>query len=530
MSAQHGHVAALLRNAAVRVECAEFGQQCPRGGDRAGRGLVRERQAGRQGAPGSAVQHQRRQLGLEDFRAVVRRQAAMQRGGPQADRHARGLAPCPAGALLRRGTRDAQRGQAGQAGAGVQPGRAPPAAIHHDAHAGHGQRGLGDRGRQHDAAGVRGAQRAVLGVGRQLAVQRQHQGAAALQGRLGAADFGHAGEEGEDVSGMVRQRGADGAGQGVGQVARLGDVAGGVADGDRKHAAGAFHDFRAHQGREAGAIGGGGHRKQTQFGAQHGLQVEAECQGEVGFQRALVDFVQDDRGDAIQARIGLQAAHEQPLGDDFYPRVGGDGGVQPRAEADSAAELFTQQRGHARGGGPGGKAARLQHQDFAAAAPGGVQQGQGDERGLAGAGRGDQHGVASGGEVAGQRGQHVGNRKVGQLGHARVIGACRDGVAWELATSPGRPVLSETARLLREGCSPLPLREGVGGRGSCRAPTPPPNPLPQGEGEPVSCWAPASRFARVSNAGSPPPATATAVIAPANLLTAVARATLVPRI
>ena len=68
--------------------------------------------------------------------------------------------------------------------------------------------------------------------------------------------------------------------------------------------------------------------------------------------------------------------------------------------------------GHAAGGGAGGEAARLQHQDSAVAAPGGVQQGERDERGLAGAGRGDQHGVASGGQRGQQGGERVGNGEI----------------------------------------------------------------------------------------------------------------------
>ena len=200
-----------------------------------------------------------------------------------------------------------------------------------------------------------------------------------------------------------------------------GDVAGGVVDRDREHAAGAGHHFGAHQRGQAGAVGGGGHRKQAQFRPQHGLQVEAEGQRQVGFQRPLVDLVQDDRGDAIQAGIGLQAAHQQALGDHLDPRLGRDRGVQAGAEADRAAERFTQQRGHARGGGAGGEPARLQHQDLAALPPGRVEQGQRHQRRLAGTGRGDQHGIAPGGEVLRQRGQRFGDGKVRQRHHSLLL-------------------------------------------------------------------------------------------------------------
>ena len=98
-------------------------------------------------------------------------------------------------------------------------------------------------------------------------------------------------------------------------------------------------------------------------GRSRRLQVEAERQRQVGVERALVHLVQQHRGDAVQAGIGLQAANQQALGDDLDPRVGGDGGVEPGAVADGLADRFAEQRGHARGGGAGGEAARLQHQD-----------------------------------------------------------------------------------------------------------------------------------------------------------------------
>ena len=286
---------------------------------------------------------------------------------------------------------------------------------------------------------------------------------------------------------VLRQGGADGASHGVGQVARMGDVAGGVLDGDREHAAGAFHDLGAHQGREAGAVGGGGHRQQAQFGAQLRLQVEAEGERQVGFQRALVDFVEDHRGDAIQAGIGLQAADQQALGDDLDAGLGRDRRVQPGAEADGAAERFAEQRGHARGGGAGGEAAWLQHQDFAVAAPGGVQQGQRHERGLAGAGRGDQHGIAPGGEVVGQGRQRVGDGKVGERRHVRGIArGRRDGAQLppfgpgaRLGLPPRRPYRLS----LRDACRAREHRPG--GR---RATGPPPAPRATGTGHDRGCY------------------------------------------
>ena len=140
-------------------------------------------------------------------------------------------------------------------------------------------------------------------------------------------------------------------------------------------------------------------------GRSMALQVEAKRQREIGFQRAFVDFVEDDRGDAVQAGIGLQAADQQALGDDLDAGGGGDGGVEPGAVADGAADRLAAAAtpcGWRRRGWRGGAAPAS---GSAVAAPGRVQQGERHQRGFAGAGRGDEHGVAAGGEAGGSAGK-----------------------------------------------------------------------------------------------------------------------------
>ena len=113
-------------------------------------------------------------------------------------------------------------------------------------------------------------------------------------------------------------------------------------------------------------------------------------------------------------------------------RVGGrDGAVEAGAVADGLADRFVQQRGHARGGGARGEAARLQHQDAPVAAPGRVEQCERDDGGLAGAGRGDQHGVAVGGEGREEGRQGFGDRQGGERRHGE--GCITDPAACPLA-------------------------------------------------------------------------------------------------
>ncbi len=273
MRAQRGHAPAGLGDASLPIERAKFAQQRRRGRKRAGGRTVEECQIARCGAPRRAIQGQRRQFGLEDLRPVERSKPAMQRRRPQADRHARRLAPGPAGPLLGGGARNPQCREPCQAGGGIQPRRTTPPAVNHDAHAGHRQRGLGDRCRQHHPPCLGLAQRAVLLGRRQVAMQRQHERAAARKRRLGPPDLRHARQEAQYVAVMLRQRGANGARHRVRQIARPGDVARRVVDRHRKHPAGALDHLGIHQAGETCPIGGGRHREQTQFRAQNALQA-----------------------------------------------------------------------------------------------------------------------------------------------------------------------------------------------------------------------------------------------------------------
>ena len=150
---------------------------------------------------------------------------------------------------------------------------------------------------------------------------------------------------------------------------------------------------RADESGEAGAVEGGGHGEEAEFGAEQALEVEAECHCEVAFERALVDFVEDDRGDAVERRVGLEAAHEEALGDDLDAGGVGDGALEAGAEADGLADGLADELGHAGGGGAGGEAAGFEHHDAAVAAPGSVEQGEGDGGRLAGTGRCDEDSV-----------------------------------------------------------------------------------------------------------------------------------------
>ena len=185
---------------------------------------------------------------------------------------------------------------------------------------------------------------------------------------------------------------ADGRGGGGGEFADRGDVPLGVVGGDGEHAAVALDDIGIEQGGEFGGFGGGGHGQDAQFRAERALQVQREGESEIGFQGALVDFVEDDELDAGEAGVREEAAGEQALGDDFDDGVGRDGAFQAGAEADAGAGFLAQEGGHAHGGGAGGEAAGFEEEDFAGT---GFAEGERDGGGFTGTGRGDEDGVSA---------------------------------------------------------------------------------------------------------------------------------------
>ena len=111
----------------------------------------------------------------EDFRRGVGLKPAGRRLLPQPVADARLDAAGAAAPLVGVGARDAHRFEPRQADVGLVAGHAHEAAVDDDAHAFDGQRGLGDRGRQHDLPPPRRRRLdgAILGAGIKRAVERR---------------------------------------------------------------------------------------------------------------------------------------------------------------------------------------------------------------------------------------------------------------------------------------------------------------------------------------------------------------------
>ena len=179
-----------------RVDRAKLGEQRPRLGQRAGGRRIEEGERGRIGrAPLRQIEQQARQIGGEDFRPRIGFERRGLRLVPQPIADAGLGAAGAAAALIGGGARHPHGLEPRQADVGLVARHAREPAVDHDAHALDGERGLGDRGGEHDLApaGRRRRDGAVLGLRVERAVERHHVDRgiadALLQQRLGAADF-----------------------------------------------------------------------------------------------------------------------------------------------------------------------------------------------------------------------------------------------------------------------------------------------------------------------------------------------------
>ena len=150
-----------------------------------------------------------------------------------------------------------------------------------------------------------------------------------------------------------------------------------------------------HQPRDARAIERRRHHEEAKILAQALLRIERKREAKIGVERALVELVEQHRRNAFERGIVEDHAREHAFRDDLDPRARGDEALQAHAKADGLADLLAQSRGHTRGGGARGEAARLQHDDLARFRERLVEQRERNPRRLAGAGRGDQHGASS---------------------------------------------------------------------------------------------------------------------------------------
>ena len=163
-----------------------------------------------------------------------------------------------------------------------------------------------------------------------------------------------------------------------------------VADVHRVQRSGHVHDrASAEKCRDGGRFERGGHHHDPQVVARApGLPRQRDR--EIGVHAALVKLVEDDRAEAGEERIGLQARGQHAFGDDEQLRVRGEAALEANLPADLAAEGPAAFAGDPRRDGARGDTPRLQEDDRAVR-----HQRRRHARRLSGAGRGgDDHGAA----------------------------------------------------------------------------------------------------------------------------------------
>ncbi|MNH04679.1 hypothetical protein D3C79_639830 [compost metagenome] len=163
------------------------------------------------------------------------------------------------------------------------------------------------------------------------------------------------------------------------------------------------------------AIQGGGHDQQLEIVAQPLLALDGEGQGGVGMQAALVEFIEDDQGDARELGILLQHPGQHPLGHYLQPGLGTDSALAAHPQADALPHLLAELAGQKAGDVARRQPTGLQHDDATGQA-GLAHQLQRQQGRLARAGRRlqDHAGVLVDGIK--QPGQHRNDGELGQSG------------------------------------------------------------------------------------------------------------------
>jgi len=221
-------------------------------------------------------------------------------------------------------------------------------------------------------------------------------------------DFRRAGEKGQDIARLLGQPPVDGRSHLFGDFAGLGlrrwctravFHAHGVAPARAQNHRGVIQQSADRLG-----VQGGGHDQELEVVAQPGHHIEAEGQGQICLQAALVELVEDHQPHPGQLGIVLHPPGEHSFGNHLYLGCRRDLCLKTDPVAHGLPDLLPHLPGHETGGQPGGQAARFEHQDVFSRQPGFTQQGQGCHRGLARTWGSAEHHRLAAGELRPQRG------------------------------------------------------------------------------------------------------------------------------
>ncbi len=367
-------------------------------------------------APAGELQHGRREVRVQHLGRAGLLQQRVRAFAPQAVGGAGRDAARAARALLGRVAGDAGGDETREARRGVEAGGARQARVHDDAHALQGEARLRDARGEHHAPTSRrvGQDGAALLLRRQVAVEGQHAHVRVPRGEraLRAADLARAGQEGQHVPLVPRERVGDGAGHGLGGIpgevrVRVPELHGVLPSGGR-------HERCVHaQLRGQGRVERGGHDQDAQVVAQRALHLAQQHVREVRVEGPLVELVEDHEAHPGEFRVPLETAREDALRHDLHAGAGTHAGLEAHPVARRRADVLPEVLREARRDGPRRDPAWLEHHDGAPVQPRLVQEFEGHDGALARAGRGLQQHQ----RVRPQRGAQVGEDVVDGQGH-----------------------------------------------------------------------------------------------------------------
>ena len=213
MHSQFSEDAAVRGDAPRCVDGFELLQQLARLGKRCrGRRVEPGEAVGIRRAPAGQFQRERRKICVQNFRRRLRVQGGMRAFRPKPVTISRAQTAGASPTLIRCCLRHFSRHQPTHSRGGIEFGIAPKTSVNNDANAFNGEAGLGNAGGEHDFALARRRRREcrILFGTFKLTVQRHDSNTAIeirfLQRALHAADFRGAGQEAENVSGMITNR------------------------------------------------------------------------------------------------------------------------------------------------------------------------------------------------------------------------------------------------------------------------------------------------------------------------------------
>jgi hypothetical protein len=233
------------------------------------------------------------------------------------------------------------------------------------------------------------------------------------QQRRGASDLARARQKHQHVAGLRLQRVVHRSGRC--DVDRSIRTSPHIAGFDRVLASFGRHDRRpVEQSRYPLAVERRRHDQYPKVLAHQPAAMQREGQADIAVKAPLVELVEDDESDALEARIRREQSGQDALRDDLDPGGRPYPGIAANPVAHGGSDRLLEQASHPTRRGPSCQPARLQHHDTVPAQPRLLQQRERHPGGLTRAGRRLQHRCPPLAKCAAQRGQRAVDRKRGR--------------------------------------------------------------------------------------------------------------------